>query len=134
MSRSISIHYNGQSAGGIKHWKFGLHEEDGSTTLFDIVGDVGNWTPRVKQQNPRNSSNYQGNTPLCDISDSQQTMSIIMTIVQHINAGLNSQGAGYDCQDYVLEILDELVNNRIIDPNNEEYVEGRDEVKDNYGK
>jgi hypothetical protein len=61
-------------------------------------------------------------------------MSDIMAIVQNINAGLNSQDATYDCQDDVLEILDQLVNNRIIDPNDEEYAEGRDEVKNNYGK
>jgi hypothetical protein len=58
-------------------------------------------------------------------------MSNIMALVQNINAGLNSQDASYDCQDYVLEILDQLLNNRIIDPHDEEYVEGRGQVKDN---
>ncbi len=133
MTTSINVYYNGQAAGGIKHWKLGIHDEDGSSDLCDIIGDPGNWTPRHKQQNPRNSSNYIGNTILCDLKDGY-TKDHVLSIVQGINAGLNSKSSSYQCQSYVLEILDGCVNNGLIDANDPDYIEGREEVDGNFGK
>ena len=134
MNKSISIYYFGVADGELKHWKFGLDEDTDETILFDIIGYRGDWTPRAAREAPHKSPRYIGKTPLCNINESSRTQRKIILTINNINAGLNFKDASYDCQDYVLQILDELVSMGIIDVENEDYLQGMEDIKDNYGK
>lgn len=51
---------------------------------------------------------------VADLKDGR-TKAQVAAVVQAVDGTLSSQGSSYDCQDYVLAILDGLVNNGIVD-------------------
>ena len=139
MSRVLYVSYKHQHAKDVKHWEFSVQDANTSGKIsyhmaFDIVMFGSTWSPRRTPRRPCSSPKYAGKTTLCEIGDSAATLEELRSVIEVINNQLILNATNYDCQDYVLDILDGLVASGIINPDDQNYREGMEELMDNYRK
>jgi hypothetical protein len=139
MTRTICVYYKNQTRDDVKHWVFGLEDAEPSgkisyNMLYDIVILGSGWTPRATPIRPSTSPRYAGKTALGQISDSRETLSVVKSVIWEINDRIDPKAQNYDCQDYVMEILDGLVQKHIINVKDKNYREGLQELLKRYRK
>jgi len=95
-----------------KHWSIymdGALEED--KTILHIMGSSGNYRFETRNHDPRRSARLIELLHLSDVAVSK--VGAIKEIAQ--NMTIHNNAPGYNCQDYVLDVLDELESESIID-------------------
>ena len=104
-------------------------ETDTENFIFEVVGSHPNFQRNVVKANPRNSRSL-----------------VEMIFLDTINAGdiaivkeaarsipVDNETVEWDCQDYVLEILDKLEEEAVLDEDDEQYSEAKEEVTERRG-
>ncbi|KAB8212860.1 hypothetical protein BDV33DRAFT_186010 [Aspergillus novoparasiticus] len=128
MPSTSGLHVAIYDDGGVyKHWSLFL---DGPTDLekiiLHIMGSSTRYRFEMRNSNARNSSSllelvylcHVDNSKINDIKDAAQKMTI------------HNEAPGYNCQDYILELLDELEEKNIVDRRNQSYKSNRKKVED----
>ncbi|KAJ9214762.1 hypothetical protein DTO166G4_3594 [Paecilomyces variotii] len=95
-----------------KHWALFI---DGPThtdkTILNIMGSSTRYRFEMRTSNPRQEQNLLELFYLCDVDTSRTNT------IKHIaeNAVIHNEYPGYNCQDYVLDVLEELESRGIVD-------------------
>ncbi|KAJ9195208.1 hypothetical protein DTO164E3_6969 [Paecilomyces variotii] len=96
-----------------KHWALFI---DGPTnadkTILNIMGSSTRYRFEMRTSNPRQEQNLLELFYLCDIDTSR------ISAIKHIAENevvIHNEYPGYNCQDYVLEVLEELESRGIVD-------------------
>lgn len=107
-----------EGEGVFKHWALFI---DGPTNQERIVLQVEGSSTRFrferKISNARTSSELLELIPLCDVPTAN------IAAIDHAagEAPIHNEHPGYNCQDYVLELLDEIEARGLVDGGNMEY-------------
>lgn len=111
----VTIHKGG---GAYKHWR--LHIEGPSereNIIYQIMGSSTRYRFETRQENCRQAEDLIEMIFLCDVDVGE-----IGTIEKLARAAvIHNEAPGYNCQDYVLELLDALEERRVVDGEEEGY-------------
>ncbi|KAK2755674.1 hypothetical protein FQN54_005823 [Arachnomyces sp. PD_36] len=113
--------------GGIyKHWTLFIDGPDASEkTILNIMGSSTNYRFEMRNSDARDSETVQEVIYLQDVK-----VSDIPAIKEAgKNAVIHNEFPGYNCQDYVIELLTELEEQGIVDGGDEEYIQRKEKVK-----
>ncbi|KAL1860819.1 hypothetical protein Plec18170_001331 [Paecilomyces lecythidis] len=109
-----------------KHWALFIDgPTDADKTILNIMGSSSRYRFEMRTSNARQEQNLLGLFYLCDVDISQ--MSAIKNLAEA--AIIHNEYPGYNCQDYVLELLDEMESKEIIDIEETGYVQRKDELR-----
>ncbi|GAD97700.1 conserved hypothetical protein [Paecilomyces variotii No. 5] len=109
-----------------KHWALFIDSpSDADKTILNIMGSSGRYRFEMRTSNARQEQHLMELFYLCDVDVSH------MNTVKNIAEGavIHNEYPGYNCQDYVLELLDEMESKGIIDVEETAYVQRKDELK-----
>lgn len=112
---NVAIYDNGPA---YKHWSFFI---DGPTEAEKIIlhamGSSTRYRFEMRNSNARESATLFEMVHICDV-DPSMIRAIKDTAKKAV---IHNESPGYNCQDYVLELLDALEEKDIIDGNNADY-------------
>lgn len=113
--------------GGVyKHWSLFIDgPTDAEQTIVHIMGSSTNYRFDKRESNARKSAALSELIYLCDVPNSKTTM--IIEVAE--KAPIHNEFPGYNCQDYVLDLLDDLEGRRIINGNDSNYKNQKEVVK-----
>ncbi|KAI2844078.1 hypothetical protein CBS147321_7948 [Aspergillus niger] len=128
MSSTSGLHVAIYNDGGIyKHWSLFIDgPTDPEKTILHIMGSSTRYRFEMRNSNARNSTTLLELVYLCHVDNSK--ISAIKDAAQEIT--IHNEAPGYNCQDYILELLDELEEKKIIDRSNASYKRNRKKVED----
>lgn len=114
--------------GNYEHWA--LYLENGSETkIYEVVGETPNFTKNVLDSRPTATNRHKRSVLMATLNASD-----LPTFRQAIdNASPDNSTALWNCQDYVMEILENLEEECVLDDEDEDYVKAKKEVKKYYG-
>ena len=107
-----------------------LYLENGTEhKIYEVVGEHLQFQPNVVSGKPTSTSRHKKNIGVDDISanDVKELEKVISL------AAVKNSVVHWNCQDYVLEILDKLAEECIVDEDEEEYKNARKYLKNIYG-
>ncbi|KAF4235220.1 hypothetical protein CNMCM8980_003605 [Aspergillus fumigatiaffinis] len=115
-----------EDGGVYKHWSLFI---DGPTalekTIVHIVGSSTRYRFQERNSNARESASLVEMVYLCDVPNSK-----INAIVRAAEKTIiHNEFPGYNCQDYVLDLLDALEEEGIVSPNDANYKKNRKTVE-----
>nr|POE77834.1 hypothetical protein CFP56_09477 [Quercus suber] len=111
---NVAIYNNGNM---FKHWSLFVDGPSEEKFLFHIMGSSTRYRYEKRQSDARASASLSEIVALCKIDTSK--ISAIEAAAQ--NAVIHNESAGYNCQDYVLELLEALENDHVIDSRDANY-------------
>lgn len=102
--------------GNYQHWALHL-ELDNEDYIFEVTGSHPNFKRNVVNDGPERSASFHSRLFLGEIQPGEVAM------VQHIAAAtkVDNDTVHWDCQDYVMDILEELENECIVDEDDDDY-------------
>lgn len=114
--------------GNYQHWA--LYIENGKQHLiFEVVGQHPTFKRNIVIADPKRSKSFLQQLFVAVIHDSDiETVEIAAQSVP-----VDNETVEWDCQDYVLEVLDKLVEEFVLDANDEEYIDAREILKERRG-
>ena len=114
--------------GNYQHWALHLDKEDEHET-FEVDGSHPSFQRNVYTTDPRKSFNYIGSIYVGLISSAD-----IPAMHECVaSAYVNNETIQWDCQDYVLEILDKLEEELILEGDDEDYRNAREDLFERRG-
>lgn len=116
-----------EQAGNYEHWALFL-DEGSEKTIFEVIGEHPNFVIHVLKGNPKSSRRYKRDI-LVGVIEEQDIAEVKATIEK---AKIDNETVEWNCQDFCVEALDELVEGCFIDENDEDYIRGRKAVVDKY--
>jgi len=127
MPSNISIYTAIYDETGIfKHWSLFL---DGTTdvdkTELQVMGSDGRFWFEEKNANPRDAQDLLELVYLCELDADQ--LGSIKDIAKRVP--VRNEIAGWNCQDFVLDLLDALEDDGVIDAGNEAYVKRKENLR-----
>lgn len=127
MSSTAGIHVAIYNDGGVyKHWSLFVNgPTDAEQTVLHIMGSSTNYRFEMRASDARKSATLSELIYLCDVPIAKVT-SIKEAARQ---APIHNEYPGYNCQDYVLDLLDDLEGKRIINGNDANYKKKKEVVK-----
>jgi hypothetical protein len=116
--------------GNFMHWAF--HVYDVKTEiyrLYEVVGDSGEFEARTVDVEPSLSTRFRKSIDLGTVNQTEfgQLESIIGSVP------VDNETTEWNCQDYVIEIMDKLELEYFLDVEDEDYREAKAEVKEKFG-
>ncbi|KLJ09447.1 hypothetical protein EMPG_15137 [Blastomyces silverae] len=119
MSSTIGLYVALFDDGGVyKHWGLFIDgPTDAEKILLQIMGSSTRYRFDMENSNAHESAILSEIIHLCDVDNSK--ISAIKDAAE--NAVVHNEYPGYNCQDYVLELLDDLEEKDIIDKNEVNY-------------
>ncbi|KAJ5804953.1 hypothetical protein N7474_010840 [Penicillium riverlandense] len=121
----VAIYCN--DSGIYKHWALFVDgPTDEEKLVFNILGSSTQYRFEMEESNAFLDPTLIEVFPLCDVDSSK--IDAIKDAAQ--NAVIHNESPGYNCQDYVLELLDDLEAKGIISRNDVEYAKNKQGVKD----
>ncbi|KAK2813227.1 hypothetical protein FQN50_000905 [Emmonsiellopsis sp. PD_5] len=119
----VAIHNDG---GVYKHWSLFIDGlTDAEKTILHIMGSSTRYRFEMRNSNAHKSVTLSEMVHLCDVDTSM--ISAVKDAAK--SAVIHNEYAGYNCQDYVLELLDDLEEKKIIDGNDANYKKNKEVVK-----
>ncbi|PGH31121.1 hypothetical protein GX50_06098 [[Emmonsia] crescens] len=114
--------------GNFQHWALYLDADD-QDVIFEVTGSHPVFQPNVVHSRPERSKNFVGKIFVAVISktDIQRVYDVVSA------TPVDNDTVEWDCQKYVLDILDELEDEFILEEDDEEYREAREELKEKRG-
>ncbi|KAM5432815.1 hypothetical protein MferCBS31731_007341 [Microsporum ferrugineum] len=94
--------------------------------IFNIMGSSTRYRYEMQNSNPHDSETLVEMIHLCNVDTSQ--FDVIKQAAE--TAIIHNEYPGYNCQDYVLELLDDLEKRGCIDNKDEKYKKQKKTVKD----
>lgn len=127
MPSTSGLHVAIYDDGGVyKHWGLFI---DGPTKsekiILHIVGSSTRYRFDKRESNARESASLVEMVYLCDVYDSK--IGPIKDAAE--KATIHNEAPGYNCQDYILELLDDLEEKGIINCNDAKYKKNRENVE-----
>ena len=113
--------------GNFKHWALFL-DRPAAPLIIEAAGEHPSFTKSLVHGDPNNDPMNERNILVADINDTD--LQELMTIVD--KAKIDNEVLMWNCQDYVLEILEELHNQCIIDEQDDHYERGVNLAKRKY--
>jgi hypothetical protein len=114
--------------GNYQHWALYL-QTDTENVIFEVTGSHPNFKKNEVRANPQNSNSYRGKLYVGVISDTD-----IPTVRQCVReVKVDNTTVEWDCQEYVIDILDKLEEALILEEDDEEYKDARKELKKKRG-
>lgn len=110
--------------GNYHHWALYVEHQD-VKMIFEVTGEHPNFKRNVLQARPEQSKNFLGKEYVGIIQ--KEDIEKIKTVASTIH--VDNETVQWDCQDYVLEILDQLEEDYILEENDEDYREARSILK-----
>ncbi|KAI9744121.1 MAG: hypothetical protein M1818_002273 [Claussenomyces sp. TS43310] len=110
--------------GNYEHWALILDADDYQTT-FEVTGEHGTFERNVLSNNPEQ--------PLRRIqvgTINQRDLPELFKIIQGVE--VDNETSEWNCQDYVLEALEKLVDECIVDEDDEDLKKGMKKAKDDH--
>lgn len=115
-----------EDEGVYKHWNLFVDgPTDTEKTILQIMGSSTNYRFEMETSNARDIKNHSELIPLCDVPASK--IGAIKEAAEQ--APIHNGYPGYNCQDYVLELLDDLEERGIIDGRDAEYQKKKEIVR-----
>lgn len=115
-------------AGNYEHWALYL-DHSPEHTIYEVIGDSPTFQPSVSSGKPTSSLRHRRSIFVYDIIavDIPALEKAISTMEP------DNSTSHWNCQDYVIEILDKLEEEFIIDGDDEEFISAKEEVKEYFG-
>ncbi|KAL4860536.1 hypothetical protein BDV12DRAFT_204937 [Aspergillus spectabilis] len=128
MSPSLYVVFYRPRYGNYQHWALQL-ESDKSSLIFEVVGQHPNFERNVLYVEPERSGSFIRKLYVGVLSDSD---------IQRVkdaakSVPVDNETSEWDCQDYVLEILDRLEEDYVLEEDDEDYQAARKELKSKRG-
>ncbi|PGH05096.1 hypothetical protein GX51_03194 [Blastomyces parvus] len=127
MSSTIGLFVAIFDDGGVyKHWGLFIDgPTDAEKTLLNIMGSSTRYHFEMRNENAHKSAILSEMIHLYDVDNSK--IGAIKDVAK--NAVIHNEYPGYNCQDYVLELLDALEEKDIIDKNEANYKDSKRAVQ-----
>lgn len=111
-SSTVPIHVAIDNQGVLyKHWSLFIEgEKDADKNLFHAVGSQCHFRFEEQQSDARNSKSISELFAICEIDGSR--VQAVRNIAKAVP--IRNDDPTWNCQDYVLDLLDELENNNIV--------------------
>ncbi|KAI9678289.1 MAG: hypothetical protein M1817_006234 [Caeruleum heppii] len=129
---ALSVVFFRPRYGNFQHWALHLQTTDDFDhhhITCQVDGSHGTFQARTDDSRPQDDPTYLGRVKLTTINarDIPQFRQVVGDAV------VDNETVEWDCQDYILEILDALEEECIVDGEDEEYREAKAEVKGRRG-
>lgn len=127
MSSSVGLYVAIYSEGGVyKHWSLFIDTpEDSEKTILHIMGSSTNYYFDMRTSDARRSKSLSELVFLCRVDAA--AVGAIKDAGK--KAVIHNEFPGYNCQDYVIELLDALEEEEIIDGKDKDYKKNKDKAK-----
>lgn len=128
MSSTAGLHVAIYNDGGVyKHWSLFINgPTDAEQIILHVMGSSTRYRFEMRTSDARKSASLSELIHLCDVPVSK-----IGSIKDAAGkAPIHNQYPGYNCQDYVLELLDDLETKNVIDGKDAKYKNKKKVVKD----
>ncbi|PGG98660.1 hypothetical protein AJ80_09497 [Polytolypa hystricis UAMH7299] len=114
--------------GNYQHWALYIESEE-ENIIFEVVGQHPNFQRNVVYARPDSSKSYSGNVYVATLrkDEVEDVKAAAETVL------VDNETVEWDCQDYVLELLDKLEDEYILDGDDEDYQEAMKELKEKGG-
>lgn len=113
--------------GNYEHWALYL-DDDGESTIFEVIGDHGTFTRNHLSVNPESSRRHKRNIMVGVIN--KQDIPQLFQIMESVE--IDNETTEWNCQDYVLEALDVLCDECVVDEDDKTYKKGIKKAKEKY--
>ncbi|BCS00209.1 uncharacterized protein AKAW2_50550A [Aspergillus luchuensis] len=121
---SVAIY---KDEGIYKHWSLFIDgPTDPEKIILHIMGSSTRYRFEMRNSNARYSATLIELVYLCHVDNSK--INAIKDAAQKMT--IPNEHPGYNCQDYILELLDQLEEEKIIDRSNASYKRNRKKVED----
>ncbi|KAF1826654.1 uncharacterized protein K489DRAFT_398903 [Dissoconium aciculare CBS 342.82] len=111
-----------EGEGVFKHWRLFLEgPSDEEKIIFHIMGSSMNFRYETRRCDARSAEDLIEMIPLCQVNTSK-----IGAIEAAAEAAvIHTEAPGYNCQDYILELMDELEAQGIINAKDNKYMKSK---------
>jgi len=113
--------------GNYEHWALFL-DDDGHSTIFEVIGEHRTFQRNSLSVNPENSRRHKRNILVGTIN--KQDIPELVKIMENVE--IDNETSEWNCQDYVLESLEKLVEECVIDDDDKDYKKGTKKAKEKY--
>ncbi|PYH92378.1 hypothetical protein BO71DRAFT_26457 [Aspergillus ellipticus CBS 707.79] len=114
--------------GNYQHWALYI-DDDKESIIFEVTGQHPNFQRNVVYARPDASRSYVSNVYVATLRDDD--IADVKEAARQVR--VDNDTVDWDCQDYVLELLDKLEDEFILEENDEDYREARKELKKRRG-
>jgi hypothetical protein len=115
--------------GNYEHWALCLNDDDGDVpTVFEVTGEHPNFEKSTLKYNPKDTGRHRRDIVVGVIN--KRDIPEFLQTVEHSKA--NNTTVDWNCQDYVIELVEKLYDECIIDEDDKYYKKGLQEAKDKY--
>ncbi|RHZ51901.1 hypothetical protein CDV55_103708 [Aspergillus turcosus] len=118
-----------QDDGVYKHWALFIDEPQADETLLNVRGSDGRFRYEPEKRDDRHSETLVEQVYLCEVDVAKANT--IRDVARKVP--VHNEISGWNCQDYVLDLLDELEESKVMDTEDEvyrrqkSYVQGKQE-------
>ncbi|KAH8816979.1 hypothetical protein F5884DRAFT_241413 [Xylogone sp. PMI_703] len=107
-----------------QHWALYLQSSD-NDIIFEVEGEHPNFKPNVMRTKPENIADFSHKIFIAEINNSD------VQKLEHVvcETPVDNETAEWDGQEYVFDILERLEVECIVDKDDEEYHEAKEELK-----
>ncbi|KAL4778235.1 hypothetical protein BJX76DRAFT_352770 [Aspergillus varians] len=128
MSPHLYIVFYRPCYGNYQHWALQL-ESNKDGIIFKVVGQHPKFERNILEVRPERSGSFVRKLYVSMLSNSN--IKRVKSAARQVP--VDNETSKWDCQDYVLEILDRLQDDYILDENNKDYQEARKELRTKRG-
>ncbi|KAE8353428.1 hypothetical protein BDV28DRAFT_148086 [Aspergillus coremiiformis] len=128
MSPKLYVAFYRPRYGNYEHWALQL-KSDGLSIIFEVIGQHPQFERDILYVKPESSKSFAGKTYVGTISDSD----IQMVKEAAESVAVDNETVEWDCQDYVLELLEQLQEDHVLEEDDEDYQEAMKELKSRRG-
>ncbi|RMZ86476.1 hypothetical protein DV736_g6298, partial [Chaetothyriales sp. CBS 134916] len=114
--------------GNYRHWALYL-QSDAGHVIFEVTGSHPNFKKNEVKANPQDSGSYLGKQYVGVISD--KDIPAVRKAVAEVK--VDNETTEWDCQEYVIDILDKLEEELILEEDDEDYKEARKALRKKRG-
>ncbi|KFY44761.1 hypothetical protein V494_01331 [Pseudogymnoascus sp. VKM F-4513 (FW-928)] len=115
--------------GNYEHWALCVDGDgDNAPTIFEVSGEHGTFAKSAVQDEPESRLLHKRNIAVGEVNE--RDMPELLKVTD--DAKVDNETTEWNCQDYVIEILETLYEECIIDEDDEEFKRGMKKVKDKY--
>ena len=110
------------------HFRWALYLKSESPKVFEVIGEHPQFQRNVVEMNAEDIEGHVANVMVGEVNDGD--VPALESIVQGQNS--DNDTVLWDCQDYVLEVMENLAGEYVIDGDDECYAKGRREAMMKY--
>lgn len=118
-----------QSEHGVyEHWALYL-QNNTTDTVYEVVGELPNFKTNVLLKSPSATKRHKRSVFLCDINETD--IALFETVLATLIPANSPEG--WNCQNYVLDVIEELEEKKVINKGDEAYIEAKKQLNEHFG-